>query len=693
MTKHASSVLLTLVVIAAANIVVAQPQPVTINFNELNNDTLVTNQYLPKVSFSAMGFGAGTGYYNLYAKSYPNPFDVNKAITGYFISCNCAVGSDAYVAFSVPVNNLRFNILNFRYSYDYPAAVVEVYVNQYYYNTYYIYGSFNQGTIPVPNVQNVQDITGIRIYSPRNYDPFGNQIPLYYDDFIFTPDMNIAITSPRVSGSLNGTQNALVGANMILNTTLTPPGRTGGSYSWTLTGPYAVNGPTNSSSLNFRATSPGTLTAKVTYLLNGFSATSEVTVNAILPTLTSFTATPNAIDQVSRNQNCSTLPLNGAQYSLGCFQYDPPSSPDVGVLFSANAQIPAVPYLTDLSQSGIKIKQFISEFSTRVDATPPGQFVPPTNGNGNFQCSTFRSSQSAIDSGWAVDGPEAQSEWRYGVPRFNLGNSIQVRSFDAPSSPLDYVSPGTYPQLYTYDAFFVDDRFQTYVYYFVGDPLDPGAFQRPLRLASESTYNYSYFGWKWNGQVVFDSNYPSAMYKLLFTNTPAIVATGTNTETAPHPGTTNYAPCPGDTTPMSTNQIDGSRCFVYQQFWDFLNRAPDGGGWRFWRSQITSCLFDRACIASRRNQVAYEFFRAAEFQQTDPAMANPPGSPNFDPAIYNPAFVTHCYENFLKRHPDSGGFAFWVDQLNTYSNYLGVVGAFSSFPEYRNRNFHTCPNL
>ncbi|MCU1264625.1 MAG: hypothetical protein JWM21_943 [Acidobacteria bacterium] len=74
-------------------------------------------------------------------------------------------------------------------------------------------------------------------------------------------------------------------------------------------------------------------------------------------------------------------------------------------------------------------------------------------------------------------------------------------------------------------------------------------------------------------------------------------------------------------------------------------------------------------------------------------MANP-GSPNFDPAIYDPAFVRHCYENFLRRPPDSGGFAFWVVVLNSSGDYSGVISAVSSFPEYRNRNnFHCCPSL
>jgi len=700
--KKQAPLFLTWIIILLAHIVVSgqepPPTPVTINFDELPNFSTVTTQYSPRVLFSATNFSGGSGVpfgWDLYAVAYPPQFSNNKAIFGLNHFCNCFSGGfNTFLHFSVPVNNLTFNILNVGSGYNSnPLVTIDVYRNNTYYQTYYTFRIFGQNTLPVYLLNGITQITDIEIRDINNTDPFGLQLPLYYDDFSFTPDMNINITSPRISGSLNGTQNALVGADIILNTSLSPAGRTGGSYSWTLTGPYAVNGATNTSSLSFKAINPGTLTAKVTYLLNGFITTAEVTINAILPTLTSFTATPNAIDQVSRGQICNHPTNNGAQYSLGCFQYQPPNSPDAGVIFVANAQIPAGQYLTDLSQSGVKIKQFISEFGMQVNATPPGQFVFPYRGAGNVECATFRSSQDAVDSGWAVDGPEAQSEWRYPPPRFNLGNSVQVRAFDAPMQPLDYLlSVPLPPQLYTFDSVLIDDRFQTYVYYFVGDPLDPGAFQRPLKLASETVYNYSYYGWKWNGQVVFNSAYPTTFYQLLFSNTPSIVSMGTNAAPTPHSGTTTYGPCPGDSTPVSSNQIDGSRCFVYQQYWDFLNRAPDGGGWRFWRSQIASCLFDRACIASKRNQVAYAFFGSAEFQQSDPAMANPPGSPNFDPAIYNPAFVRHCYENFLRRNPDSGGLAFWVGVLNSAGDYLGVVGAFSSFPEYRNRNFHTCPS-
>lgn len=697
MTKPSSRLLALVIVLFVSALVSAQvppATPVTIDFNELPNGTLVTNQYLPKVYFSATNFRAGAAVspfgQDLYALSYPGPFDINKSLVVYHHGCQCTSprDSDVFISFTVPVNNLRFNILNFYSSYSgYMSAWIDVYRNGAFYGYVPINGTYGQNVIPVTQLQGITDITDIRIYYQNNLDPFLREIPMYFDDFNFTPDMNINISNSHITGPLHGTtQKALLGADIVLDTTVSPNGRTGGQYLWTITGPFSLVSGTDSSTLVIRATDPGTGTAKVTYTLNGFKATAQVTINAILPTLTSFTGTSNVVDQVTRDQYCGNALINGVRYSFGCWH---DGGPDTGVIFSANVQVPSGPYLTDLSQSGIKIKQFTSKFIKRVNATPPHFSIPASSGAGNIQCTTSRSSESGIDSGWAVDA-QALSVFVHPPPRFDQGTSIQAVAFAAPADSVDSTS-----QQYreTHDTFFADDRFQTYVYYFVGNEQSPIAFQRPLKLSSQSSLAYSYIGWKRNGQTLFDWS-QIIRHRLLFSNTPSLFSSGTNATPVENPLPTSWGPCPSDNTTPSTNQIDGSRCFVFQQYWDFLNRAPDVGGWNFWRTQIANCLFDRACIASQRTVVAYEFFRSGEFQQTDPNMANPPGSPNFNPATYNPAFVRHCYENFLRRQPEPNGLAFWVNVLNGNSDYLGVVGAFSSFPEYRNRqDFHTCPSL
>ncbi len=94
----------------------------------------------------------------------------------------------------------------------------------------------------------------------------------FYDDFAFTPNFDVRITNARVSGILNGTtQKALVGADIALNASVVPSGTTGGSYSWSFTGPYSViGGSTSSSSVTIRSTDTGVVTANVTYTKNGF---------------------------------------------------------------------------------------------------------------------------------------------------------------------------------------------------------------------------------------------------------------------------------------------------------------------------------------------------------------------------------------------------------------------------------------
>jgi hypothetical protein len=156
----------------------------------------------------------------------------------------------------------------------------------------------------------------------------------------------------------------------------------------------------------------------------------------------------------------------------------------------------------------------------------------------------------------------------------------------------------------------------------------------------------------------------------------------------------NYARCPSGPD-LTTNLIDGSRFFVRQQYCDIYGREPDQGGWDYWTGEITRCGFDLDCITSkygRRTAVAASFFYEGEAQRVDPDLANPPGSPGFNPSVYNPAFVRHCYMGFLRRHPEQGGLDFWVDVLNRTGDYLGVINAFISSTEisgaeYRNRNF------
>ncbi|HEX4631472.1 MAG TPA: TIGR03118 family protein [Chthoniobacterales bacterium] len=71
-----------------------------------------------------------------------------------------------------------------------------------------------------------------------------------------------------------------------------------------------------------------------------------------------------------------------------------------------------------------------------------------------------------------------------------------------------------------------------------------------------------------------------------------------------------------DTTPPTTNPIDGAAFFVRQQYLDFLNREPDASGYAFWQNEINSCGGDSQCIEVKRINVSAAFFLSIEFQKT-----------------------------------------------------------------------------
>jgi len=154
-------------------------------------------------------------------------------------------------------------------------------------------------------------------------------------------------------------------------------------------------------------------------------------------------------------------------------------------------------------------------------------------------------------------------------------------------------------------------------------------------------------------------------------------------------------PCPGGP-PLTNNNIDSSRVFVKYHYLDFLGRDPAGDqshppdlvGWNFWTSGISECVFDLNCIHGKRIATGLAFFYSGEFIQTDPDMANPPGSPGINPAIYNRRFVYWCYQKYLHRDPTGDpGWDFWTNDLNSNGDYSHMIDAFQLSGDYRDRPF------
>jgi Calx-beta domain-containing protein/uncharacterized protein DUF4214/WD40 repeat protein len=71
-----------------------------------------------------------------------------------------------------------------------------------------------------------------------------------------------------------------------------------------------------------------------------------------------------------------------------------------------------------------------------------------------------------------------------------------------------------------------------------------------------------------------------------------------------------------DTSPPTSNPIDGAQFFVRQHYLDFLNREPDASGFQFWTNEITQCGADAQCVEVKRINVSAAFFLSIEFQRT-----------------------------------------------------------------------------
>ncbi len=91
----------------------------------------------------------------------------------------------------------------------------------------------------------------------------------------------------------------------------------------------------------------------------------------------------------------------------------------------------------------------------------------------------------------------------------------------------------------------------------------------------------------------------------------------------------------GDTSGITTNEIDQTDTFVVQHYRDFLNREPDSSGLSFWMNQISQCGTNTGCTEVMRVNTSASFFLSIEFQESGylayrfykSAFGNLPGAP------------------------------------------------------------------
>jgi hypothetical protein len=643
--------------------------PVKITFDELPNNTVVADQYLNQygVRFASANFAAPVHTKQDCGQtcspvSFPNFISTKPDDTGQLI-----------VTFAQPVSNLVFYAVGVD-TLSGTFAFVDLYRN----------GS------PVPSntfaLNGVFSTTvGFSSGSLTNIDKvvirgINDALGIGFDDFSFNVPADVQITNPRANGSLNGTtQSSLLGANVTLSGAPKPGAFAGGTYNWTLTGPaYSITGGSqNSSSITIRPTNVGTITAKLTYTRNAVSVSPSVNINVIMPTLTSFWGDERP-DQLNRNLGCSDT--EGVGYTLGCQR----GEVEDGIIWHATAQIPVGSYLSDPAEAGIKFVQSGSIYRKRLL-------------DGNAQCFTTRTPNS---DGWYLDGsdPYDAARNRY----FSEGYVLtDMHDFDPPGLSVEYPDLSDHPRFpdVSMDAQLVDDQFETYVVYFTtvatAHDAEHPIFQRIIGFQN-SNHPFAALRWRWGGDVVFNyfSNPPNLLYTLQ-SNTPTgtigAVETDTTKSLVPPPySLTTIAPCAGTT--VTTNPIDGARFYTAQLYWDLLGRAPDQSGWNFWRSYITRCGFDLACIDAERAHVALATFYSTEFISMHPEIGGQRGTHD-----YNSAFVLWVYRGLLQREPNAppdnnwDGYNFWVGVLDGTNpdagdyKYSQVLKGFVVSTEYRNR--------
>jgi hypothetical protein len=115
---------------------------------------------------------------------------------------------------------------------------------------------------------------------------------------------------------------------------------------------------------------------------------------------------------------------------------------------------------------------------------------------------------------------------------------------------------------------------------------------------------------------------------------------------------TPKAPAP----PPSSNPCSaytGNEAFLCSAYEDLLGRAPDPGGLAFWDAQLAGGV--------SRSTVGYDIATSPEYR--------------YD-------LVIGYYETFLKRAADSGGLSYWVAQLNGGASDQSVIAGFLGSDEF-----------
>lgn len=133
---------------------------------------------------------------------------------------------------------------------------------------------------------------------------------------------------------------------------------------------------------------------------------------------------------------------------------------------------------------------------------------------------------------------------------------------------------------------------------------------------------------------------------------------------------------------------------LQQSTLDFTNEFVDGGAFKLsypdsmTPAEFVNKLFDTAGLTPFAEEREQKIRDMTDFGKTRAqVLLEVIELPAFKSKEFDPAFVLMQYYGYLRRDPDSDGYRFWLDVLNTRvpGNYRAMVCAFITSPEYQQR--------
>jgi hypothetical protein len=109
------------------------------------------------------------------------------------------------------------------------------------------------------------------------------------------------------------------------------------------------------------------------------------------------------------------------------------------------------------------------------------------------------------------------------------------------------------------------------------------------------------------------------------------------------------------------------KALVREYYRDILGREPDQAGWDYWASEIKRIVALGMYVGEGFQAEARFFFNSPEY---------------LDKNTTDTVFVTDLYHTFLQREPDTGGLAFYVDQLNCLTRNM-LITQFAYSTEFK----------